>query len=649
MRRNTLKNYGFIKPKSRFNLLLLEPGEQYLNDCACTYIDNNRQREITGTLKICSFSIFFASNEQSFPIRRIKYRDISSISRLNNNDIIIIRSNKYTDMKEDNILKPYTLNEEEKEHKIELKYVNFEEIYQLINRMYKLILNGDKEDIYEYSKEYIHSRLNTLQPNMSMFKKVDEKILENCFATQILPLMEIAGRFILTQYSFYFIPYVEESIVTKSGVLSDVVYLFRRRYIMQHNGLEFFFQKSSTFIVFETKEERDKIEEIIYKSSKIKIKADDGSQFNEMINKWKKREITNYEYLIYLNFIAGRSYNDLTQYPIFPWVLSNYSSSSIDLNDSLNYRDLSKPIGALNQERLEKLRERMLEMTPPLFLYGTHYSTPAYVVFFLVRLVPEFMLHLQSGVFDKPDRIFSSIDECWKGVLSHTSDVKELVPEFYSNVNFLNNKEHVYFGFRTTQDLIDDVKLPNWASSPQQFSQIMKDALESDYVSENLNKWIDLIFGYLQRPPAAFDADNVFYPATYENDFTDSTTSGFKDQIREFGQTPAQLFQIPSPERNSSLQINYPLPPIQAIDINDSFDSTPLSIIDFKCSTTPKTRQVIEIKGLDKPLILESVNIDLDEPKQFSHSSNSTKSQQPEQHKTTSGFFSFKGLFSGKK
>ena len=44
MRRNTLKNYGFVKPKSRFNLLLLEPSEQYLNDCACEYFNTTRQR-----------------------------------------------------------------------------------------------------------------------------------------------------------------------------------------------------------------------------------------------------------------------------------------------------------------------------------------------------------------------------------------------------------------------------------------------------------------------------------------------------------------------------------------------------------------------------------------------------------------------------
>ena len=43
-------------------------------------------------------------------------------------------------------------------------------------------------------------------------------------------------------------------------------------------------------------------------------------------------------------FIAllGRTYCDLNQYPVFPWVLKNFDSSTIDLKDHTNYRDLSK-------------------------------------------------------------------------------------------------------------------------------------------------------------------------------------------------------------------------------------------------------------------------------------------------------------------
>lgn len=69
--------------------------------------------------------------------------------------------------------------------------------------------------------------------------------------------------------------------------------------------------------------------------------------------RWRRREITNFEYLIILNTLAGRSYNDLTQYPVFPWVLADYSSEVLDFNKSSTFRDLSKPVGALDMKRFE--------------------------------------------------------------------------------------------------------------------------------------------------------------------------------------------------------------------------------------------------------------------------------------------------------
>lgn len=77
-----------------------------------------------------------------------------------------------------------------------------------------------------------------------------------------------------------------------------------------------------------------------------------------LTERWVHREITNFEYLMQLNTIAGRSYNDLSQYPVFPWILTDYKSKELDLNNPEVYRDLSKPIGALNPQRAEEVRER---------------------------------------------------------------------------------------------------------------------------------------------------------------------------------------------------------------------------------------------------------------------------------------------------
>lgn len=61
-----------------------------------------------------------------------------------------------------------------------------------------------------------------------------------------------------------------------------------------------------------------------------------------MTQRWQRREISNFEYLMYLNTIAGRTYQDFNQYPIFPWIIADYESEKLDLNSPATFRDLSK-------------------------------------------------------------------------------------------------------------------------------------------------------------------------------------------------------------------------------------------------------------------------------------------------------------------
>ncbi|CAN0368773.1 unnamed protein product, partial [Laminaria digitata] len=73
---------------------------------------------------------------------------------------------------------------------------------------------------------------------------------------------------------------------------------------------------------------------------------------------WQSGRCTNFEYLMALNTLAGRSFNDLTQYPVFPWVLSDYVSGELDLDNPNVYRDLSKPMGAIGESRAKQFTER---------------------------------------------------------------------------------------------------------------------------------------------------------------------------------------------------------------------------------------------------------------------------------------------------
>ena len=87
-----------------------------------------------------------------------------------------------------------------------------------------------------------------------------------------------------------------------------------------------------------------------------------------------------------------------------------------------------------------------------------------------------------------------------------------MIPEFFGlDDSFLVNKAKLNLGARQNSKKVNDVKLPKWAKSAQEFLQINRKALESDYVSNNLHLWIDLIFGFKQRGPQACEADNGIF------------------------------------------------------------------------------------------------------------------------------------------
>ena len=75
-------------------------------------------------------------------------------------------------------------------------------------------------------------------------------------------------------------------------------------------------------------------------------------------------------------------------------------------------------------------------------MYGTHYSNPTIVMTFLMRLEPFTTLHYnqQSMKFDHADRLFHSITTQWISGVTNSSDVKELIPEFYYFPDFLYNQ-----------------------------------------------------------------------------------------------------------------------------------------------------------------------------------------------------------------
>nr|XP_011458851.1 PREDICTED: BEACH domain-containing protein lvsC isoform X3 [Fragaria vesca subsp. vesca] len=362
------------------------------------------------------------------------------------------------------------------------------------------------------------------------------------------------------------------------------------RYLLRYTAIEIFFSDSAApiFLNFASQKDakdigtlivttrneylfpkgsgRDKSGAISFVDRRVSLEMAEAAR-----ESWRRRDMTNFEYLMILNTLAGRSYNDLTQYPVFPWVLADYSSEVLDFNKSSTFRDLSKPVGALDLKRFEVFEDRYRSFSDPdipSFYYGSHYSSMGIVLYYLLRLEPFTSLHrnLQGGKFDHADRLFQSIESTYQNCLSNTSDVKELIPEFFYLPEFLVNSNSYHLGVKQDGEPIGDICLPPWAKgSPEEFVNKNREALESEYVSSNLHHWIDLVFGYKQRGKPAVEAANIFYYLTYEGAVDletmddDLQRSAIEDQIANFGQTPIQIFRKKHPRRGPPIPIAHPL------------------------------------------------------------------------------------------
>ncbi|KAG6033755.1 hypothetical protein E4U41_006809, partial [Claviceps citrina] len=284
---------------------------------------------------------------------------------------------------------------------------------------------------------------------------------------------------------------------------------------------------------------------------------------NAIVKRWQKGEVSNFHYLMMVNTMAGRTFNDLTQYPVFPWILADYTSEDLDLEDPATFRDLSKPMGAQTQSRIPGFLETysaLQEIGQTPFHYGTHYSSAMIVSSYLIRLPPfvQSYLLVQGDSFDHADRLFQSVGDAWASASSQNkTDVRELIPEFFCLPEFLTNINNYDFGRRqSTGAKVDHVKLPPWAKGdPKIFIAKHREALESPHVSENLHHWIDLVFGNKQRGEAAVENLNVFHHLSYAgaSDLDKIADAGERaitaGVIHNFGQTPHQVFAKPHPAR----------------------------------------------------------------------------------------------------
>ena len=124
-----------------------------------------------------------------------------------------------------------------------------------------------------------------------------------------------------------------------------IIHVFR--YLFQYKSIRIVTDNAQEYIFsFQKPKYCQKAIDVIQEEGLCKNKVDIFDRLEYYQDAWQRGMLSNGDYLLYLNFIAHRSFNDLTQYPIFPWIVQDYKYEYLDLGKPFTFRDLGKPIGA---------------------------------------------------------------------------------------------------------------------------------------------------------------------------------------------------------------------------------------------------------------------------------------------------------------
>lgn len=348
--------------------------------------------------------------------------------------------------------------------------------------------------------------------------------------------------------------------------LNTILKVCLRNYLHNPTAIEIFTMTNSYFIDFGDNITVKRLQEIIdvistnSRSINTIIKSEkfwEGFSQKNLTKKWVRGEISNYEYLQQINFASGRSYNDPSMYPIFPWVIAKYKDR-LDMNDPSIFRDLTKPLGSIGTERFKLLLD---EFYPECgFFYSSAHSSPLSLSVYHVRMEPfsTKQVDLQSGHFEDPNRQLRDLQDMYHNV-TNAMNYTELSPEFFTMPEiFVNDNEF---------PLMPEIVLPWGCESPDHFVYLHRKILESNIVSEKLSDWIDLVWGYKQLGEEAVKAYNVYDPKLYygyQGDRVELTTTR-----KQIGQVPPQLFNRPHPKRLKPDLPQLPPPVFGRLNVSD--------------------------------------------------------------------------------
>lgn len=190
---------------------------------------------------------------------------------------------------------------------------------------------------------------------------------------------------------------------------------------------------------------------------------------------WCNNKISNFDYLLILNCIAGRKINCPYNHPIFPWI-SDFQSVNSNLRD------------------LEMSKFRLNKGDPHLdLIYQASFSNPT-GPYHLTEFLSEITYFVYKSRITDKETLCKHVRRTWVPNEYPVSinrlylwTPEECIPEFFCDSSI----------FSSIHDDLPDLKVPDWCNgSPDEFVRMHRQLLESDLVSQKLNNWIDLVFGF---------------------------------------------------------------------------------------------------------------------------------------------------------
>ena len=392
---------------------------------------------------------------------------------------------------------------------------------------------------------------------------------------------------------------------------NEIDFVLKRKYYYKKTGLEIFTTNKKSYffrldevnlkIIYENIKHYMKkdIEDICVEYTKFEekigffnknISIKDSNFYNEKLfqitnnrknmnlkylyEKWTKWEISTLKLLNFLNLYANRSFNDINQYPVFPWILLDYQSDNLPKTQIL--RPFGTPMGMLCFDKASAERKQSFISTWDTSLnegeeesdrYRSHFSTSLYITYYLVRVFPfsNMRIELQGKNFDDPHRLFNSMKDSFMCASTQRADLRELIPEFFYFPEMFYNLNNFDLGeikdkVTNIKYKVNDVDMPKWSNKDGYlFINKHRMILESPEVNEQINQWFNIMFGVKQRGEKAKKINNLFLSYTYDEDFEENYDKGDENakvyycRMVEFGVTPHQIFKN---ETNKRLNYN---------------------------------------------------------------------------------------------